>query len=382
MMNVPDEKTGASQGPVREQGEERADYSANPFPASRVPGEDAGLRLDLGLARLWPRHSRSRLQGWIREGRVRIDGEIVREPRRKLRGGESVALDEAPDERALSSRPEAIALNVVHRDEAIIVIDKPAGLVVHPGSGNWSGTLQNALLHHDPALEGIPRAGIVHRLDKDTSGLMVVARTLEAQTDLVRQLAARAVKRYYYALARGIVERGGTVDAPIGRHPTQRTKMAVAGKGKPARTHYRVIERFADCTLIECALETGRTHQIRVHLASIGHPLVGDPVYGGGAGRVPAGPPFSRQALHARRLGLIHPATGKPMSWKSEPPEDMAELIAAVRRQALEARAEEGEDSGRDRDGRRARADGPEIIRVRGDGGGWSGDGDGDDESE
>ncbi|MDR1934132.1 MAG: 23S rRNA pseudouridine(1911/1915/1917) synthase RluD [Candidatus Accumulibacter sp.] len=382
-MNVPEEKTGASQGPVREQGEERADYSANVSRASqalRVPDEDGGLRLDLGLARLWPRHSRSRLQGWIREGRVRVDGEIVREPRRKLRGGEFVAMDEAPDERALPSSPEAIALNVVHRDEAILVIDKPAGLVVHPGSGNWSGTLQNALLHYDPALERVPRAGIVHRLDKDTSGLMVVARTLEAQTDLVRQLQARAVKRYYHALARGVVERGGTVDAPIGRHPAQRTKMAVSGKGKPARTHYRVVERFIDCTLVECALETGRTHQIRVHLASIGHPLVGDPVYGGGIRRVPAGPPFPRQALHARRLGLIHPATGKPMLWKSEPPEDMAGLIAAARERTLAARAaekDEQEDAW-DRGGENEEddgADGPEIIYVRGDG---DGDGDGD----
>jgi 23S rRNA pseudouridine1911/1915/1917 synthase len=326
MMNVPNE--GAGRNSVEEQGEERADYSA--YRTSRIADDDGGLRLDLGLARRWPRHSRSRLQGWIRDGRVRVDGEIVREPRYKLKGGEFVELSEAPDERATAPCPEAIALNVVHRDEAILVIDKPAGLVVHPGNGNWHGTLLNALLHYDPALERVPRAGIVHRLDKDTSGLMVVARTPEAHTDLVRQLAAHAVERHYLALVRGDIARGGTVDAPIGRHPAQRTKMAVVGQGRPARTHYRVVERFAACTLVECALETGRTHQIRVHLASIGHPLVGDPVYGG-AGRVSSGLSFPHQALHARRLGLLHPSTGRAMRWESELPEDMAELIARVR---------------------------------------------------
>jgi 23S rRNA pseudouridine1911/1915/1917 synthase len=338
MMNFPDEKTGV--GMVRERDERRADYNANVLPALYVPDGDGGLRLDQELARLCPRYSRSRLQGWIREGRVRVDGRTVREPKHRLSGGERIQLAEGADERAVASRPEFIALDLVYEDEAILVIDKPAGLVVHPGNGNWSGTLQNALLHHDPMLEKVPRAGIVHRLDKDTSGLMVVARTLEAQTDLVRQLQARSVRRRYYALARGVVERGGTVDAPIGRHPAQRTKMAVTGKGRPARTHYRVVERFVDCTLVECALETGRTHQIRVHLASIGHPLAGDPVYGAGIGRAPAGPAFPRQALHARRLGLIHPSSGEPMSWQSELPEDMRELIAAVRARALAVRAE------------------------------------------
>ena len=221
----------------------------------------------------------------------------------------------------------------------------------------------NALLHYEPALEHVPRAGIVHRLDKETSGLMVVARTLEAQTDLVRQLQARTVKRYYQALVRGSVERGSTVDAPIGRHPTQRTKMAVVKTGKPARTHYRVVERFIDCTLIECALETGRTHQIRVHMTSIGHPLVGDPVYGGGTSRVPIGPEFARQALHARRLGLVHPLTGKAMLWKSNVPEDMAELIATARMLAFEARAAEEEDEDWDEEFE----DGPEIIYAYGD---------------
>lgn len=347
-------------------GEKRDDYSANASHALTVPGDCGGLRLDQALVRLWPKHSRNRLQNWIREGRVSIGGKVVSEPKLKLWGGESLEVVEAPDESQLSSSPEAIALNVVHEDETLIIINKPAGLVVHPGSGNWSGTLLNALLYHDPALEKVPRAGIVHRLDKDTTGLMVVAKTLEAQTDLVRQLQARTVKRYYQALVRGVLESGGTVDEPIGRHPTQRTKMAVVRGGKPARTHYRVVERFVDCTLVECALETGRTHQIRVHMTAIGHPLVGDPVYGSGASRVPIGPAFPRQALHARRLGLIHPATGKPMLWKSNMPDDMAELIATARTLAFEARAlaEEDEDDWED-----DFADGPEIIYAYGDGG-------------
>ena len=365
-MKIPPKKTDVtrSESPEHEdRHEERADYSAIARQALRVPGGDGGLRLDQGLVRLWPRHSRSRLQNWIREGRVRVDGVVITEPKHKLWGGELVELEEALDEKALSSRPEAIPLNIVHEDEAIIILDKPAGLVVHPGSGNWSGTLLNALLHHDPALEHVPRAGIVHRLDKETSGLMVVARTLEAQTDLVRQLQARTVKRYYQALVRGSVERDGSVDAPIGRHPTQRTKMAVVKTGKPARTHYRVVERFVDCTLVECALETGRTHQIRVHMTSIGHPLVGDPVYGSGTSRVPIGPDFARQALHARRLGLVHPLTGKAMLWKSNVPEDMAELIATARMLAFEARAAEEEDEDWDEEFE----DGPEIIYAYGD---------------
>ena len=295
-----------------------------------------------------------------------VAGTVIREPKQKLWGGEQIEIAEAPDQHLLSARPEDIAIDVVYEDEALIVINKPAGLVVHPGSGNWTGTLQNALLHHAPELDQVPRAGIVHRLDKDTSGLMVVARTLEAQTDLVRQLQARTVKRYYYALVRGNLERGGTVDAPIGRHPAQRTKMAIVQNGKPARTHYRIVERFLDCTLVECALETGRTHQIRVHMTSIGHPLVGDPVYGTGTSRVPLGPAFARQALHARRLGLTHPVSGKSMLWKSDLPDDMAELVETARMLAFEARAlaEEVEDEW-DED---EFADGPEIIYVRGDG--------------
>jgi len=363
MMKIPHKKVephniGRSTG--------RADYSANPQLALSVPADCGGQRLDQILAQLRPQHSRNRLQNWIREGRVAVGGVIINEPKQKLWGGEQISLAEAPDERSESATPENIPLTIVHEDDTLIILDKPAGLVVHPGSGNWSGTLLNALLYHAPALDKVPRAGIVHRLDKDTSGLMVVAKTLEAQTDLVRQMQAHTVKRYYQALVRGKLERGGSVDAPIGRHPTQRTRMAVVKTGKPARTHYRVVERFIDCTLVECALETGRTHQIRVHMTSIGHPLVGDPVYGGGTSRVPGGPAFHRQALHARRLGLLHPASGKPMLWKSNLPDDMDELVQTARMLVFEENARADEDEDWDED----LQDGPEIIYARGDGAG------------
>ncbi len=360
-MNIPQKNT---QMDLPGQDAERADYSANPRLALVVPAECGGQRLDQILARLLPQHSRNRLQNWIREGRVTVGAALVTETRQKLWGGEKLGIAVAPDERTESAAPEDIPLHIVHEDDTLLVLDKPAGLVVHPGSGNWTGTLLNALLHYAPQLDKVPRAGIVHRLDKDTSGLMVVAKTLEAQTDLVRQMQARTVKRYYQALVRGIVDRAGTVDAPIGRHPTLRTKMAVVKTGKPARTHYRVVEPFVDCTLVECALETGRTHQIRVHMTSIAHPLVGDPVYGGGASRIPKGPAFDRQALHARRLGFLHPASGKPMMWKSQLPDDMADLIAILRSEAFDARAiDDDDDWDEDLEG------GPEIIYARGDGG-------------
>jgi 23S rRNA pseudouridine1911/1915/1917 synthase len=273
------------------------DYSRSPLPAeaAKVPEECAGWRLDAALARLFPEHSRSRLQGWLKQGLIRIDGAIVA-PKAKVFGGERVDFDAAAvPAAAADDRAEDIEFAIVHEDDEIIVIDKPAGLVVHPGNGQPSGTLLNALLHHAPQLAEIPRAGIVHRLDKDTSGLMVVAKTLTAQTDLVRQLQARSVKRHYLALALGVVERDGTVDAPLGRHAVQRTRMAVVKSGgKEARTHYLVRERFEKCTLLECRLETGRTHQIRVHLAAIKHPLAGDPVYGrtkSGDPRLDAFPP-------------------------------------------------------------------------------------------
>ncbi|MFO1412969.1 MAG: 23S rRNA pseudouridine(1911/1915/1917) synthase RluD [Burkholderiales bacterium] len=298
-----------------------------------MPHEHAGRRLDQALAQLLAQHSRSRLQGWIEAGQVRVDGMVVTSPRHKLHGGEALLVTEAVAP-AATDAPQDIPLAIAYEDAALLVIDKPAGLVVHPGSGNREGTLLNALLHHAPAQATLPRAGIVHRLDKDTSGLMVVARTPVAQTDLVRQLAARSVHREYAALVHGDLARATTIDAPIGRHPTQRTAMAVVEAGKPARTHVQPVERFGDCTLVRCRLETGRTHQIRVHLTAIGHPLVGDPTYRGprshGARLPDALRRFPRQALHAQRLGLVHPVTHEAMAWESPLPADFRALIAAL----------------------------------------------------
>ncbi len=315
------------------------DYSAKPGQLHLIiPPDMAGLRLDQALQKLLPEYSRSRLQEWIKQQRVTVAGSYAT-PKQAVWGGESVlvAPQALPAESAFVA--QEIALDIAFEDEALIVINKPAGLVVHPGSGNWEGTLLNALLHHAPQLSGIPRAGIVHRLDKDTSGLLVVAKTLTAQTDLVRQLQARTVKREYLALAQGIVASDGEVEAPIGRHPQQRTKMAVVSGGKPARTHYRIVERFVVHTLLECRLETGRTHQIRVHLQSIGHALVGDPVYGGKP--VAATPAvreavskLGRQALHATRLGLFHPGSREPMEWHADMPADMLALLGTLRGEA------------------------------------------------
>lgn len=297
----------------------------------RLPATVAGLRFDMALAQALPRYSRSRLKAWIEDGRVTLDASIA-DPRRKVWGGEQVVVRPIPDPDD-SIRPEIIDFRIVDEDDALIVVDKAAGMVVHPGSGNRAGTLQNALLHHAPQLALVPRAGIVHRLDKDTSGLLVVAKTIETQTDLVRQLQAHTVQREYLALASGDIARGGTVDAPVGRHPTRRTTMAVVARGKPARTHYDVVERFGIATLLECRLETGRTHQIRVHLASIGHPLVGDPAYGR------KGPVrFGRQALHAQRLGLVHPISHASRRWEAPPPLDFADLLATLRIQQHQAR--------------------------------------------
>ena len=286
-----------------------------------------GQRLDQCVAALLPQHSRNRLQSWIRDGLLTVEGAVITEPKRKIFAGQRLTLSEEPDESITSLLPEDIPIDVVFEDEHILVVNKPAGLVVHPGSGNWTGTLLNALLFHVPGSERVPRAGIVHRLDKETTGLMVVAKTLEAQTDLVRQLQARTVKRQYWALAQGVINQRGTVDAPIGRHPNQRIKMAVTPGGKPAITHYRVKAHFSNWTLLECTLETGRTHQIRVHMAHIGHPLVGDPVYGRPAKDFVS---FGRQALHAFKLGLIHPHTQEQMLWSVDLPEDFEALLDEV----------------------------------------------------
>jgi 23S rRNA pseudouridine1911/1915/1917 synthase len=313
---------------------DRADYSAEAVEADfdevqSVPDSCAGMRLDQVLAMLMPELSRNRLQGWIRDGRVLVDG-ASGVPKQKVRGGELLQVDAAPEPEVTAFAPEPIDLEVVHQDAAVLVINKPAGLVVHPGSGNWSGTLLNGLLHYDPSLALVPRAGIVHRLDKETSGLMVVARTLAAQTHLVRQLQARSVSREYLALAHGQVRSAGTVDAPIGRHPTQRTRMAVVPGAREAVTHYAVEAAFSDCTLLRCRLETGRTHQIRVHMAHLGHPLVGDPVYGRKRCANPRLQDFPRQALHARRLALIHPSSGELAEWSVPMPADMQALIDAL----------------------------------------------------
>ncbi len=320
--------------------ERMANYSAAPRDGSaacreaRVPAECAGLRLDQALARMFPEFSRSRLQAWLKDGTLQVEGGAT-EAKRAVLGGERVRLAAA----ALAGETEAVAqalpLSLVHEDGDILVIDKPAGLVVHPGAGNPDRTLMNALLAHAPELAGVPRAGIVHRLDKDTSGLLVVARTLEAQTSLVRQLQARSMGRTYQALVWGAprVARG-VVDAPIGRDPRSRTRMAVVDRGKPARTHWEVVERLPGATLLSCKLESGRTHQIRVHLQSIGLPLVGDPVYRVGAkSHAPAAllGDFRRQALHAARLELEHPRTGVAMRWDSPLPADFRALLARLR---------------------------------------------------
>jgi 23S rRNA pseudouridine1911/1915/1917 synthase len=316
--------------------------SANDAPrlSARVDDALAGQRLDQALASLFDGFSRSRLQQWIREGRVRVDGKVPR-ARDKVCGGERVELEAVLESRD-EAQPEDIPLAIVYRDEALLVVDKPAALVVHPAAGNWEGTLQNALLHADPTLAVLPRSGIVHRLDKDTSGLLVVARTLGAHKALVAALAAREVKREYRAIVIGVPTAGGTVEAPIGRHPTVRTRMAVVPHGRPATTHYRVLERFRAHALLQVNLETGRTHQIRVHLAHVRHPIVGDPVYAGRLRIPPGATPllaealrgFGRQALHAHRLALAHPVTGEWLEWHAPMPTDMQALLAVLRTDA------------------------------------------------
>lgn len=306
-----------------------------------IDSEQAGMRLDQALAAIFPDFSRARLQTWIKQGMVSLDGAVVERPRDKVLGGELVELD-AEMEDQVECRPQPIPLDILYEDASLLVVNKPAGLVVHPAAGNRDGTMQNALLHHDEGLIQLPRAGIVHRLDKDTSGLLVVARTAAAHKYLVEQLQERSFKREYRAVVTGVMTAGGSVDQPIGRHPTQRTRMAVHPGGKPAVTHYRVLDRFRFHTHIKAVLETGRTHQIRVHMAHIRYPLLGDPLYGGRL-QIPAGATpgleamlrsFRRQALHARKLGLTHPKTGEWMEWRVEPPDDMQELLAVLREDA------------------------------------------------
>lgn len=303
-----------------------------------IPEQLLGSRLDSALAELFPDFSRSRLKTWIQDGNVTVDGIVVTKPREKVISGQRIDLN-AVLEAEVFSEPQAIDLNIVYEDDDLLVINKPAGLVVHPGAGTPDGTLLNALLHHCPQVEQLPRAGIVHRLDKDTTGLMVVAKNIATYTALVAALQAREITREYEAVAIGVMTAGGSIDAPIGRHPTKRTLMAVNPNGKPALTHYRVAERFRAHTRLRLRLESGRTHQIRVHMAHLAYPLVGDPQYGGRP-RPPKQASelfmqtirgFNRQALHAVRLALVHPRTGDMMEWTAPIPEDMQQLIAVLR---------------------------------------------------
>lgn len=297
-----------------------------------------GQRLDQSLAELFPDYSRSRIKDWILQGRVTLNGVTATIPKEKVFGGERISID-AEIEEELRWEPQNIALDIVYEDDDILVINKPRGLVVHPGAGNPDGTVLNALLHHYPAIADVPRAGIVHRLDKDTTGLMVVAKTVPAQTHLVDCLQRREITREYEAVALGTMTAGGSVNEPISRHPTKRTHMSVHPMGKPAVTHYRIMEHFRASTRLRLRLETGRTHQIRVHMAHLSHPLIGDPLYGGRP-RPPKGASeefiavlrnFDRQALHATMLRLYHPITGIQMEWHAELPQDMVELIDALK---------------------------------------------------
>ncbi len=304
---------------------------------ARVPEEMADLRLDQALARLFPDYSRARLSQWIKAGDILLDGQ-VRRPRDRVLGGEAVVVDAAIEDVNPAFVAQAIDLDIVYEDDAILVLNKPQNLVVHPGAGNVDGTLLNALLHHCSQLATLPRAGIVHRLDKNTTGLMVVAKTLEAHHHLVAAMQARQIKREYEAIVHGVMTAGGTIDEPIGRHPVDRKRMAVVASGKPAVTHYRVLKRFRMHTWVRVQLETGRTHQIRVHMAQRRYPIVGDPVYGGRMRMPPNASPelrqclqhFSRQALHAIQLGVPHPQTGEIMQWTAALPDDMQQLINAL----------------------------------------------------
>ena len=308
--------------------------------SASIPPELAGQRLDQALAALFADITRSQLQQWIEDGRVLLNGRVPRK-RDKVKEGDAVEILAPPPAQG-SWKAQAIPLEIVHEDGDILVINKPPGLVVHPGAGNPEGTLLNALLNHAPALAVLPRAGIVHRLDKDTSGLMVVAKTERARQHLIEQLQEHSVEREYLTIVNGVMVAGGTIDAPIGRHRTQRTRMAVSERGKPAVSHYRVMKKYRVHTLVQVKLESGRTHQIRVHMAHLHYPVVGDPVYGGRL-KIPAGADellknelrhFKRQALHALKLSLTHPGTGKRVQWATSVPEDMSKLMEALAQDA------------------------------------------------
>lgn len=309
-----------------------------------IPPELAGLRLDQALAELLPMHSRARLQRWLKRGDLSVDGRAAK-PRQRVLGGERILLD-AELEAAEHWRPQPVDFDVLHADADLVVVAKPAGLVVHPGAGNPDGTLVNGLLHRFPELAALPRAGIVHRLDKDTSGLLAVARSLAAHTSLVQQLAAREMGREYLAVVEHVPVSGGRIDAPIGRDPRNRLRMAVVHDGRDARTHFRVLERFRTHALLRCVLETGRTHQIRVHLSQEGFPIVGDRLYGA-RGRLPPAPSealvaavraFRRQALHACKLTLTHPVAGETLTFEAPLPADMARLLDLLAADAAQVR--------------------------------------------
>ncbi|MBL1292388.1 MAG: 23S rRNA pseudouridine(1911/1915/1917) synthase RluD [Thiotrichales bacterium] len=309
----------------------------NIYLSETVSAECNGLRLDQALARMWSEYSRSRLKQWVDQGLVKVNDEGLR-PRDKVFEGDVISLQpqQIPDE---TWSAEDIAINVVYDDDALMVVNKAAGMVVHPAAGNYNGTLVNALLHYAPDLAGLPRAGIVHRLDKDTTGLLVIAKTLQAHKILVEQLEQRSVKRKYVAIVQGTMVAGSTINEPIARHPVNRQRMAVVSTGREAITHYRVRERFRRHTMVDVQLETGRTHQIRVHMAHIKCPLLGDPLYNGRARRMASASPeltecldaFKRQALHAFELGLIHPSTGEPIEWQAPIPDDIVAVADALR---------------------------------------------------
>lgn len=309
---------------------------------TEIANDQLGMRLDQALAEQFSQYSRSRIKEWITKGNVKVNGTIIDKPKEKVLGGEQITIL-AEIEEENNHSPENITLNIVYEDDDILVINKPSNLVVHPGAGNPNGTVLNALLYHYPQIANVPRAGIVHRLDKDTTGLMVIAKTIEAQTQLVESLQLRNITREYEAVAMGIMTAGGSIDEPISRHPTKRTHMAVFPTGKPAVTHYRIVEKYRLHTRLRLRLETGRTHQIRVHMAHISHPLLGDPLYGGRP-RPPKGATeefmqvlrdFNRQALHAAMLRLSHPITGQLMEWHAPIPEDMQALIKVLQEDVI-----------------------------------------------